>query len=125
MDKYIFDSNNGLWYELRGDYYIPCLTLPAEKERPIGICGQRHRRYLKEHRKATYTTLLTSSKLNTYLDDIDTQAEKMFALLVKQMAKELGITEQMKVENQMLWIKQMNNISNSVREIVNADLIYC
>ena len=71
MDKYIYDENNGLWYELQGDYYIPCLTLPAEKEKPIGIWGQRHKRYLKEYTKATYAMLLTSGRLNNYLADID------------------------------------------------------
>ena len=93
MDKYIYDENSRLWYELQGDYYIPCLTLPAEEEKPIGIWGQRHKRYLKEHRKATYTTLLTSGKLHSYIADIDEQAEKMFSLLVKQMAEREGVTE--------------------------------
>ena len=124
MDKYIFDSNNGLWYELQGEHYIPCLTLPAEKERPIGIWGQRHRRYLKEHKKATYTTLLTSGKLNTYLADIGEQAEEMLSRLVKQMSEKQGITEQMKAENQILWVGRMNNIRSAAMEIVNAELIY-
>lgn len=124
MDKYIFDSNNGFWYELQGDYYVPCLALPAEKERPIGLWGQRHRDYLKEHRKATYTTLLTSGKLNAYLADIDEQAEEMGFRLIKQMAEKQGITEQMKAENQMLWVGLMNNIRSSAMEIVNDELIY-
>ena len=124
MDKYIFDESNGIWYELQRDYYIPRLTLPAQKERPIGIWGQRHRRYLKEHRKATYTTLLTSGKLNTYLMDIDEQAEEMFSRLVKQMAEKQGITEQMKVENQMLWVGRMNNIRACAMEFVNTEIIY-
>lgn len=124
MDKYIYDENKGLWYELQGDYYIPCLTLPAKKERPIGIWGQRHKRYLKEHRKATYTTLLTSGKLNSYLADIDEQAEEMFSRLVMQMAEQQGITEQMKAENQMVWVGRMNNIRSSVTELINAEIIY-
>jgi hypothetical protein len=124
MDKYIYDENNGLWYELQGDYYLPCLTLPPEEEKPIGIWGQRHKRYLEEHRKATYTTLLTSGKLNTYLADINEQAENMFFRLVKQMAECEEITEQMKAENQIEWVRRMNNIQNRAREVVNAELIY-
>lgn len=124
MDKYIYDNNNGLWYELQGGYYIPCLTLPAEKERPVGIWGQRHKRYLKEHRKATYTSLLTSGKLNAYLANIDEQAEEMFSRLVEQMVAKQGITEQMEAENQMLWVGRMNNIRSAVMEIVLSELIY-
>ncbi len=125
MDKYIYDENNGLCYEMKEDYYIPCLTLPAEKEnKPIGIWGQRHKRYLKEHRKATYTTLLTSGRLNSYLSDIDEQAEEMFSRLVKQMAESEGVTEQLKVVDQMLWVQRMNNIAAKARDVVNADLIY-
>lgn len=86
MDKYIFDNNNGLWYELIGDYYIPCLTLPTEEEKPIGIYGQRHLRYLKEYHRATYTNLLTSGKVNGYLAEIDEQAKDMFFRLIKEYA---------------------------------------
>lgn len=124
MDKYIYDERNGLWYELQGDYYIPCLTLPTEEERPIGIWGQQHRRYLKEHKKAAYTMLLTNGKLNSYLADIDKQAEEMFSWLVKQLAEREGMTEALKAENQMLWIGRMANIRNRAMEIVNADLIF-
>ena len=124
MDKYIYDERNGLWYELQGDYYIPCLTLPTEEERPIGIWGQQHRRYLKEHKKAAYTMLLTNGKLNSYLADIDKQAEEMFFRLVKQLAEREGMTEALKAENQMLWIGRMANIRNRAMEIVNADLIF-
>ena len=93
MDKYIYDNSNGLWYELQGDYYIPCLVLPAEKEeRHIGVWGHRHLQYLKENRKVLYTDLLTSSKLNSYLADINKQAEEMFLRLVKQMAECEGVT---------------------------------
>lgn len=125
MDKYIYDKDNGLWYELQGDYYIPCLTLPAEKEKPIGIWGQRHKRYLKAHKRATYTILLTRGKLNGYLADIDKQAEKMFSRLVKQMAEREGVTEQLKADNQLEWVQSMNNIRNRATEIVITDLIYC
>ena len=125
MEKYIYDENNGLWYELQGDYYIPCLVLPTEKEnKPIGLWGQRHKRYLQEHRKATYTMLLTSGRLNNYLTTIDEQAENMFFRLVKQLAEKEGVTETLKAENQMLWIQRMGNIQARAREIVNAELIF-
>ena len=124
MDKYIYYDKNGLWYELQGDYYIPCLILPAEKEQPIGLWGQRHLRYLKEHRRSTYTTLLTSGKLNSYLADVDTQAIKMMFRLVEQMAEREGVTEWLKADNHMEWIKKMSNIQARAREMVNAELIF-
>ena len=124
MDKYIYDASNGLWYELQGDYYIPCLILPAEKEQPIGLWGQRHLRYLKEYRRSTYTTLLTSGKLNSYLADVDTQAIKMMFRLVEQMAEREGVTELLKADNHMEWIKKMSNIQARAREIVNTELIF-
>ena len=124
MVKTIFEEMGGT-YVRQGDYFIPCLTLPAEKEnKPISVWGQRHKRYLKEHKRATYTTLLTSGKLNSYLADIDEQAEEMFFRLVEQMAEREGVTEQLKAENQMKWIGLMNNIRNRVIEVVNAELIY-
>lgn len=110
MDKYICDESNGLWYKLQGEYYLPCLTLPPEEEKPIGIWGQRHKRYLKEHKKATYTTLLTSGKLNTYLADINEQAQERFERLIEQMKQAQGITEQLKAENALEWTGRMNNI---------------
>ena len=103
MEKYIYDEKNGLWYELQGDYYIPCLKLSNEEQRPIGIWGQRHLQYLRQHRKALYTKLLTSGKLDSYLADLNEQAEAMFLELVKQMAEREGVTEQLKVQDQMLW----------------------
>ena len=125
MDKYIFDKKNGLWYELQGDYYIPCLTLPTEKEhKPIGLWGQRHKRYLQEHKRAVYTTLLTSGKLNRYLADIDEQAAEMMFRLVEQMAGKEGVTEQLKAENSMLWVGRMNEIQARAREIVQTELIF-
>ena len=125
MDNYIYDESNGLWYELQGDYYIPCLTLPTEKEyKPMGLWGQRHKRYLQEHKRAVYTTLLTSGKLNCYLADIDEQATEMMFRLVEQMADKEGVTEQLKAENPMLWIGRMNEIQARAREIVNAEIIY-
>ena len=124
MEKYIYDEKIGLWYELQGDYYIPCLKLPDEEQRPIGIWGQRHLRYLRQHRKALYTELLTSGTLNAYLADLNEQAESVFLELVKQMAAREGVTEQLKVQDQMLWVQRMNNIRNRAMEVVNNDLIY-
>ena len=125
MDKYIYDKRNGLWYELQGDYYIPCLELPAEKEeRHIGIWGQRHLRYLKQHRKVLYSELLISGKLNDYLADLNEQAEELFSRLVKQLAEKEGVTEAIKEENQMLWVQRMNNIRSATMEVVSNELIY-
>ena len=120
----IYDKKNGLWYELHGDYYLPCLTLPDEEERAIGAWGQRHRRYLPQHRKALYMELQITGKLNGYLADLNKQAESMFFELVKQMAGLEGITEQLKAQNQMLWVQRMNIIRDRAMEIVNNDLIY-
>ena len=124
MDKYIYDEKNGPWYELQGDYYLPCLKLPKEESRHIGVWGQRHLRYLKQHRKVLYSELLISGKLNDYLADINEQAEEMFSRLVKQLAEKEGVTEALKAENQMLWVQKMNNIRNADMEIVSNDLIY-
>ena len=99
MEKTIYDESNGLWYELRGDYYFPCLTVPAQEERPIGIWGQRHLRYIKAERKTLTTELLTSGRLNTYLADVNDQAEKQMLLLTKQMAEREGVTEQLKAQD--------------------------
>ena len=124
MAKTIFEEMGGT-YARQGDYLLPCLFLPAEKEnKPIGVWGQRHLRYLKQHRKVLYTNLLTSGKLDSYLADIDKQAEDMFLRLVEQMTEREGVTEQLKAENQMEWVCRMNNIRNRVAEIVNAELIY-
>ena len=125
MDKYIYDDKNGLWYELQGDYYIPCLILPAEKEQPIGLWGQRHLRYLKEYHRNTYTTLLTSGRLNTYLADIDKQAQERMERLTEQMKWAQGITtEQLKVENALEWTQRMNNIRACAKEIVEKEIIF-
>lgn len=124
MEKVIYDEKNGLWYELQGDYYIPCLKLSEEEQQHIGVWGQRHLRYIKQNRKVLYLNLLTSGKLNGYLADIDKQAEEMFSRLVEQMAKCEGITEKLKAENQMEWVAWMNNIRSRATEIVNTDLIY-
>ncbi len=124
MEKYKFDGNNGLWYELQGNYYLPCLKLSEEEQVHIGIWGQRHLRYLKNHRKVFYADLLTSGKLNCYLADIDRQAEQLFLRLVKQIADAAGITETLKASDQMEWVGQMNNIQSCATEVVNSELIY-
>lgn len=124
MEKYIYDESNGLWYERQGDYYLPCLSLPWEEERPIGLWGQRYLRYIREYRKALYTSLQLSGKLNSYLADINQQAQDMFLRLVEQMMEREGVTEQLKAEEQMKWVGFMNNIVDRAREVVNAELIY-
>ena len=111
-------------YTLQGDYYLPNLSLPAEENKPIGIWGQRHLRYLKEYRRITYTNLLTSGKLNSYLSDVDQQAEDMFSHFIKQMTKREGLSKRIKVENQMEWVGRMNNIRNRTVEIINTNLIF-
>lgn len=124
MEKVIYDEKNGLWYELQGDYYIPCLKLPDEEQQPIGIWGQRHLRYIKQNRKVLYLNLLTSGKLNGYLADLNKQAEEMVSLLVKQMAERDGVTEQLKAENQLKWVARMNNIRSRATESVNDAIIF-
>lgn len=124
MVKTIFEEMGGT-YVRQGDYFIPALKIPKEDTtKPIGVWGQRHRRYLKEHKRATYTTLLTSGKLNGYLADIDGQAEEMFSRLIEQTAEREGITEQLKSDNQLEWVRRINNIRNRIIEIINDDLIY-
>ena len=124
MDKYIYDENNGLWYELQGDYYIPCLTIPEEEQQPIGVWGQRHLRYIREYRKGLYNSLIVSGKLTDYLAELNEQAEDMFLRLTKELAEKEGITETLKAENQMLWVQRMNAVRETATEIVNNDLIY-
>ena len=124
MKKTIFEEM-GDPYIRHGDYLIPCLALPEEEEqRFIGVWGQRHKRYLKEHKKVVYITLLTSGRLNSYLADIEEQAQERFERIVDQMKQAQGITEQLKAENQMEWVSRMNNIQACAREVVNAELIY-
>lgn len=124
MEKQIYDEKNGLWYELHGDCYLPCLLVPPEEQRPIGVWGQRHLRYLRQHRKALYTELQITGKLNGYLADLNEQAENMFLELVKQMAEREGVTELLKAQDQMQWVQWMNSIRDWATEIVNSDLIY-
>ena len=125
MEKYITDERTGLKYELVGDYYlIAGDDEPEQEQEPIGIWGQRHLRYLKEHHRVRYANLLTSGKMNAYLADIDRQAEELFLRLVKQMAEAEGVTEALKAESQMLWVQKMNNLQNAAMEIVSNELIY-
>ena len=123
MAKTIFEEMGGTYTQV-GDYLLPDLELPEEEQQPIGVWGRRHRRYLKEHRRATYAALLISGKLNSYLAGIDRQAEEMFLRLVKQIAEAEGVTEQLKSDNQMEWVGRMNNIRNRAMDIVNAEIIY-
>ena len=123
MAKTIFEKMGGTYTQV-GDYLLPDLELPEEEQQPIGVWGQRHRCYLKEHRRATYATLLTNGNLNSYLANINRQAEEMFSRLVKQMAETEDATEQLKADNQMEWVRRMNNIRNRAMEIVNSELIY-
>ena len=123
MEKSLFEQNGGTYRQV-GDYLLTNITLPEEETVHIGIWGQRHKRYLKQNHRVLYMNLLTSGKLNSYLADIDKQAEDMLFRLVKQMAKREGVTEALKAENQMEWVGQMNNIRNRATELVNAELIY-
>ena len=123
MKKTIFEEMGGT-YIRHGDYFIPCLTLTEEEQRFIGVWGQRHKRYLKEHKKVVYITLLTSGRLNSYLADIEEQAQERFERIVEQMAESEGITEQLKATDQVAWVGEMNNIWSRAREVVNAELIY-
>ena len=123
MEKYITDERTGLKYELVGDYYLIAGNDETE-ERPIGIWGQRHLRYLRHHRKAVYTELLTSGRINDYLADLNAQAEDMFSRLVKDLSAKEGITETLKAKNQILWVQRMNAVRETATEIVNHNLIY-
>ena len=123
MEKYITDERTGLKYELVGDYYLVVGDDEPEEDQPIGIWGQRHLRYLKEHHRVLYANLLTSGELNAYLADIDRQAEELFLRLVKQMADAEGITETLKASDQMEWVRRMNSVRSRATEIVNSDLI--
>ncbi|MGN0463322.1 MAG: TnpV protein [Acutalibacteraceae bacterium] len=124
MENRIYDEKNGLWYEKQGDYFIPCLSLPEEENKPVGIWGQRHLRYIKQHKRAFYTNLLTSCKLNSYLADINEQAENLFCRLVKELAEKENVTEELKATDQIAWVQRMNNIRNRATEIVNVELIF-
>ncbi len=123
MKKTIFEEMGGTFVKV-GDYYLPELALPPEEEKPIGIWGQRHLQYLKEYKQFVYMNLLTSGRLNDYLASVDEQAEDMFSRLVTEYADRQEVTEQLKAENQLLWIGKINAIQACVREVVNSEMIY-
>lgn len=123
MEKYIFDESNGLWYELQGDYYIPCLTVPNGENYSIGIWGQRHERWLNENCKVRYYNLITSGKLNSYIHDIDLFASETESRLIDEFARKQGITEELKANDMMAWVGAMNNIKNQVTEIIYDEII--
>ena len=124
MEKYIFDKCNGLWYELQGDYYIPCLMLNEPDTAPIGMWGRKHQQYLKEHHPMLYSNLILTGRLHSYLAGIDTRARSKLHLLVTQLAEKEGINEQLKAQGQMAWVGAMNNIRNRAEEIILQELIY-
>ncbi|WP_326831845.1 TnpV protein [Holdemanella porci] len=125
MEKYIYNEQNGLWYELQGDFYIPCLELPVEKEeRHIGIWGHRHLRYIREYKKVLYTDLLINGKQQSYLADVEEQAQELFDRLMKQRAEHEGITETLKAENQMEWVGRMGALWSAVTETLNTEVIF-
>ena len=123
MNKTIFEQISGT-YTILGDYCLPDLTLPPEEERHIGVWAHRRRQYLKQHHKILYYNLLTSGKLRTHLADVEKEAQSLFLRLVKEYAENEGVTEQLKVENQMEWVRRMNNIRERVNEVVNAEMIF-
>ena len=121
MEQYIYDESNDFWYERDGDYYIPCLKLP---EINIGIWGERYLTYIREHKKLLHTKLVVNGTLYTYLAEINQRAEEMFSELVNQMKTRDGITEQLKADNQLEWVRRMNNIRQRANEIIYKELIY-
>ena len=124
MKKHIYDENNGLWYELVGDYYIPLLALPAKQQRPIGKWGRMRRNYLMEHRPLLYNALLFSGRLWTHLADLNEQAQEHLSLIIEQMKMSEGVTEELKAADQMAWVSAMNNIRSRAEEIILRELIY-
>lgn len=124
MEKHTYNEQTGISYTLQGDYYLPDLKLPEQEDKPIGLWGQRHLRYIKQHHKVRYINLLTSGKLNDYLADIDKQAEDILSRLVKQMAESEGVTERLKADNQKEWVARMNNIRSRATEFITENIIY-
>ena len=124
MQKHIYDENNGLWYELIGDYYIPVLSLSSEEQRPIGKWGRMHRDYLREHRPILFNDLILSGQLWTYLADLNQQAQERLSQIIEQMQQVEGVTEDLKTADQMAWIGAMNSIRNRAEEIILREMIY-
>lgn len=121
--KSLFEQSGGT-YTMQGDYRLPNITLPAEDERPIGVWGQRRLRYLKQHHKVLYYNLLTSGKLHSHLADVEEQAQNLFSRLVKEYAENEGVTEQLKADDQMAWVRRMNNIRERATEVVNSEVVF-
>ena len=121
MEKLIYDSSNGLWYELQGDYYIPCLSIPETT--PVGRWGRKHLQYLQDHRRLLYSTLLLSGKINSYLLNVDREAQEMFDRLMTHLIEKEGITEQLKEQNQIAWIRAINTVLNIAEEVVNDEVV--
>ena len=124
MEKYIYDQNNGLWYKLQGDYYIPCLVLDETDNPSIGMWGRRHLSYLKEHRPVLHTSLVLSGKLHSYLAEVDNRATEMLDRLVKQMAVQQGVTEQLKAQDEMGGVRGMKNVRGAAEEVILQEVIY-
>lgn len=124
MQIHIYDENNGLWYELTGDYYIPLLALPVKQQRPIGKWGRMRWIFLMEHRPLLYNALLFSGRLWTHLVDLNEQAQERLLLIIEQMKMSEGVTEELKAANQMAWISAMNSIRSRAEEIILRELIY-
>ena len=123
QNAHLHDKNNGLDYVLVGDYYFPALIL-AEDSRPVGRWGRMYKRYLKEHHPARYQVLLLSGRLNSYLANIDAQAEEQLELIIQQMAEREGVDEELKAVNQMEWVRRMNNIRNCAEKIILTEFVY-
>ena len=124
MKKHIYDENNGLWYELIGDYYIPVFSLSSEEQRPIGKWGRMHRDYLKEHRPILFNDLVLSDRLWTYLADLNEQAQDRLSLIIEQMKASEGVTEELKAADQMAWVGAMSSIRNRAEEIILREMIF-
>ncbi len=124
MKQHYIDERTGIRYTLQGDYYLPDLVLPVKETKSISVWGQRHKRYLKEHKRVTYANSLTSGELNSYLADIDEQAQERFEVLIEQMKQAQGITEQLKAENVWEWVRRLNNIQACAMEIVNKEIVF-
>lgn len=122
MKKHYINKRTGISYTLRGDYYLPDI-LPAEKEREIGIWGMRYHNYIKKHRKILYTNLLTAGVLNEHLAEVDTRAQVMESMLIKRITEQEGINEALKEQDQMEWVRRMNNIRNRAEEIVREEIL--
>ena len=124
MENRIYNKENGLWYEQQGDYFLPCLKLPEQEDVEIGVWGNRRRQYLREHHRIRYYNLLTEGKLLEHLADVEQQAQEMFNRLVDELAAKEGVTEKLKADDMMTWVRKMNNISSRANEIVFNEVIF-